>query len=50
MRVGELLRLLLRWAEVGDRRIALEIYPVAAPDMEMPQSHSRSEAPNWLLG
>ncbi len=50
MRVGELLRLLLRRAEVGDRQIALEIYPVTTLDMEMPQSRSRSEAPNWLPG
>ncbi len=50
MRVGELLRLLLRRAEVGDRQIALEINPVTTPDMEMPQSRSRSEAPNWLPG
>ncbi len=50
MRVGELLRLLLRRAKVGDRRIALEIYPVTTSDMVMPQSRSRSEAPNWLPG
>ncbi|KKK98910.1 hypothetical protein LCGC14_2638040, partial [marine sediment metagenome] len=41
----ELLRLLLRRAEVGDRQIVLEIYPVTTSDMEMPQSRSRSEAP-----
>ena len=46
----ELMRLLLRRAEVGDRQIVLEIYPVTAPDMAMPQSRSRSEAPNWLPG
>ncbi len=44
------LRLLLRRAEVGHRQIVLEIYPVTAPDMAMPQSRSRSEAPNWLPG
>ncbi len=41
----ELLRLLLHRADVNDRQIVLEIYPMAAPDMEMPQSRSRSEAP-----
>lgn len=46
----ELLRLLLRRAEVGDRQIVLEIYPVAVPHMAMPQNRSRSEAPNWLPG
>jgi hypothetical protein len=46
----ELLRLLLRRAELGDRQVVLEIYPVAAPDMAMPQSRSRSEAPSWLPG
>jgi hypothetical protein len=46
----ELMRLLLHRAEVGDRQIVLEIYPVTAPDMAMPRSPSRSEAPNWLPG
>jgi len=46
----ELMRLLLKRAEVGDRQIVLEIYPVTTPEMAMPQSRSRSEAPNWLPG
>ena len=46
----ELMRLMLHRAEVGDRQIVLEIYPIAAPEMEMPQSRSRSEAPSWLPG
>jgi hypothetical protein len=46
----ELMRLLLHRAEVSERRIVLEIYPVTAPEMAMPQSRSRSEAPNWLPG
>ena len=46
----ELMRLLLHRAEVGDRQIVLEIYPIASPEMAMPQSHSRSEASNWLPG
>ncbi len=46
----ELLRLLLHRAEVSDRQIVLEIYPVTEQEMAMPQSRSRSEAPNWLPG
>ena len=46
----ELMRLLLHRAEVGDRRIVLEIYPITAPELAMPQSRSRSEASNWLPG
>jgi len=46
----ELMRLLLRRAEVSDRQIVLEIYPIATPEMAAPQSRSRSEAPNWLPG
>jgi len=46
----ELMRLLLRPAEVGDRQVVLEIYPITAPEMAMPQSRSRSEASNWLPG
>ena len=46
----ELMRLLLHRAEVGDRQIVLEIYPVTASEMETPQSRSRSEAPTWLPG
>ncbi len=42
------MRLVLRRAEVGDRRFVLELYPVTAPEMAVPQSRSRSEAPNWL--
>jgi hypothetical protein len=42
----ELMRLLLKRAEVGDRQIVLEIYPVTTA----PQGESRSEAPNWLPG
>jgi hypothetical protein len=33
----ELLRLLLRRAELGDRQIVLEIYPVAAPEAIAPR-------------
>ncbi len=52
MRVGELLRFLLRraGARVSDRQIVLEIYTLTRLYMEMPQSHLRSEAPNWLPG
>ena len=46
----ELMRLLLRRAEVSDRQIVLEILPVTAPEMAAPRSRSRSEAPNWLPG
>ena len=46
----ELIRLVLRRAEVGDRQIVLEVYPIHAPVMAMAQSHSRSEPPNWLPG
>ena len=46
----ELMRLLLHRAEVADRQIVLEIYPIASPEMAMPQSRSRSEASNWLPG
>ncbi len=44
----ELMRLVLRRAEGGDRRIALELYPIQAPKLAVAQSHSRSEPPNWL--
>jgi prefoldin subunit 5 len=46
----ELIRLVLRRAEVGDRQIVLEMYPVHAPLAAMAQSRSRSEPPNWLPG
>ena len=46
----ELMRLLVHRAEVSERQIVLEIYPVTAPEMAMPQSRSRSEASNWLPG
>ena len=46
----ELMRLVLRRAEVSERQIVLELYPVQVPHMEMAQSHSRSEPPNWLPG
>lgn len=36
--------------EAGDRRIARENHPITPQELAMPQSHSRSEAPNWLLG
>ena len=34
----------------GDQAAGGEIYPITAPEMAMPQSRSRSEAPNWLPG
>ena len=46
----ELMRLVLRRAEVSERQIVLELYPVQVPQVEMAQSHSRSEPPNWLPG
>ena len=46
----ELIRLVLRRAEVGDRQIVLELYGTLTPDMATAQSRSRSEPPNWLPG
>lgn len=46
----ELVRLVLRRAEVADRHIALEIYPIAPQELVMPQSRSRFKAPSWLPG
>ena len=46
----ELVRLVLRRAEVGDRQIVLELYGTLTPEMAMAQSHSRSEPSNWLPG
>lgn len=41
---GELMRLLLRRAEVSGRQIALEIYPIATPEMAAPPPR-----PVWAL-
>jgi hypothetical protein len=46
----ELIRLVLRRAEVGDRQIVLELYGTLMPEMAMAQSCSRSEPANWLPG
>ena len=46
----ELIKLILRRAEVGVRQIALELYPIQAQEMEAAQSRSRSEPPDWLPG
>jgi site-specific DNA recombinase len=46
----ELMRLVLHRAEVGDRKIVLEIHAIPAPKLEVAQSHSRSEPPVWLPG
>ena len=46
----ELIRLVLRRAEVGDRQIVLELNPIHSSTMTMAQSHSRSEPTNWLPG
>lgn len=46
----ELIPFVLGRAEVGDRQIVLEMYPVHAPLTAMAQSHSRSEPTNWLPG
>ena len=46
----ELIRLVLRRAEVGDRQIVLELYGTLTPEMATAQSRSRSEPPNWLPG
>ncbi len=44
----ELTRLVLRRAEVGDRQLVLEIYPIQAHQLESPQGHSRPLMLNWL--
>jgi hypothetical protein len=44
----ELVRLILHRAEVGDRQIVLEIYPIQAQQLESPQGHSRPVMLNWL--
>ena len=44
----ELVRLVLRRAEVGDRQIVLEMYPVQALELAAPRSDSRSGILNWL--
>jgi site-specific DNA recombinase len=44
----ELIRLALRRVEVSDRQISMELYAFAAPQMEVAQSRSRPEPPNWL--
>jgi site-specific DNA recombinase len=46
----ELVRLVLRRAEVGDRQVVLELYGTLTPKTAMAQSRSRSEPPNWLPG
>ena len=46
----ELIRLVLRRAEIGDRQIVLELNSVQSSTMTMAQSHLRSEPPNWLPG
>ena len=46
----ELVRLVLRRAEVGDRQVVLELYGTLTPDMATAQSRSCSEPPNWLPG
>lgn len=46
----ELIRLVLRRAEVGDQQIVLELYGTLASEMATAQSRSRSEPPNWLPG
>ena len=46
----ELIRLVLRRAEVGDRQIVLELYGTLTPEMATAQSRLRSEPPNWLPG
>ncbi len=46
----ELIRLVLCRAEVGDRKIVLELYPIQAPKLAAAQSPSRSEPANWLPG
>ena len=45
---NELVRLALRRVEVGDRKIAMDLYPLSLPPMEVAQSRLRSEPPNWL--
>ena len=44
----ELVRLILRRAEVSERRIVLELYAVQAQELAAPQSHSRSGILSWL--
>jgi len=46
----ELVRLVVGRVEVGDRQIALDIYPLAAPALAAANGHPRSEEPNWLPG
>ena len=43
----ELIKLILRRAEVGVRQIALELYPIPSTEMAA-QGRVRFEAPNWL--
>ncbi len=46
----ELVRLVLHRAEVSERRMVLELYPIRAPELKTAQSLLRSEPPNWLPG
>ena len=46
----ELIRLVLRRAEVGDRQVVRELYGTLTPEMATAQSRLRSEPPNWLPG
>ncbi len=44
------MRLVLHRAQVGDRKIVLELDGIQAPKLAVAQSHSRSEPPIWLPG
>jgi chromosome segregation ATPase len=44
----ELMRLVLRRAEISKRQIVLELHAVPAPRLAVAQSLQRSEPPNWL--
>ena len=46
----ELIRLVLRRAEVSERQIVLELYPIRGSQLEMAQSCLRSEPLDWLPG
>ena len=49
----ELIKLILRRAEVGVRQVALELYPIQAQEMEAPRAvHALSHqtgSPDWFL-
>jgi len=46
----ELIRLVLRKTEVGQRQIVLALRGTLTVKMATAQSHSRSKPPNWLPG